>query len=255
MTEGDLPTRHLGEEQSLRTEIELDPDSSLQVMQDHFEGVYGRRNNVFLDSRFNRIGFFTIVLGDLQETVRKNGDKSHLEEAHARIISRIFTIAQGINNVPLLKGMMDKYPLEGCAYCHTTPCSCSEKRPDPDLSWGKDSSQQEWSLKNWQEHLDNLYGEKNRERGIEYIINRLFKETTELTSLEFKIPSTSLTRMEIEEEYSQELADCLAWITASANLLNIGLDEAIVERYGKGCSTCEKGSCECGQRDYNQLRI
>src|SRR5438309_1268243 len=105
---------------------------SLDELEDHFVELYGRRNNVYLPGRMPRINLLNIAIGDLQDTIRKDV-AIYLPIAFARVPSRIFCIANGINNVSIVAGMAEKYPLEACAYCGKFPCACKERRDDPKL--------------------------------------------------------------------------------------------------------------------------
>ncbi|NYT19908.1 MAG: nucleotide pyrophosphohydrolase, partial [Methanosarcinales archaeon] len=47
------------------------------------------------------------------------------------------------------------------------------------------------------------------------------------------------------ENLREELADCCAWIGALANLFDIDLEAAFLEKYPLVCPTCEKNPCIC----------
>jgi len=232
---------------------EITPGVSLPLMQDYFIGLYGRRNNVYLDGRVMRINFLNIAIGDLQDAIRKDADHSTKEIMISRLVSRIFCIAHGINNISVANAMMEKYPPQGCTYCGKFPCSCGERRPEPTLAeWNPQSEQRTWSLKHWQTHLKLLYGEKNEERGTENTLNRLSKEITELLSFEYNVRDND-SMDEIERTYALELADCLAWTIAMANLLNIDLEKVTIDRFGAGCWKCKQNPCVCGKHNLNPV--
>jgi NTP pyrophosphatase (non-canonical NTP hydrolase) len=154
------------------------------------------------------------------------------------------------------QGMAMKYPFDGCSYCKQQECACEEKRPDADLSFGTNpEKQREWSLHDFQDHLKNVYGTKNSQKGIEYINNRLTHEYGEIVSLVKNIPKMNMN--EIEKELQLELADCLAWVIAMANFYNIDLQDEIIKRYGDGCHKCEHDVCACGPHDFfpTELKI
>ncbi len=171
----------------------------------------------------------------------------------SRVVSRIFCVAHGINNVSIAEGMQRKYPSEGCSYCLHKPCHCGERRP-PDVNLGQGSTEAQlgWSLKNWQEHLGALCGSKNREKGLDYILNRLSSEFGELISLEHEL--TEMTMDDFELEYQLELSDSLAWTIAVANVLGIDLQEATVNRY-RNCQVCSQLPCNCSAHSFRQVRI
>lgn len=233
-------------------EIEND-FSSLDKMQEHFSRLYGRRNEVYLPGRTIRIEFFHRGVSDLTDSLRKEANREVLETMFARVVSRIFCIANGINDISLGEGMQRKYPFEGCVYCHSNPCQCQEKRLNADMSWGRNTSPKQWDLRDWQNHLGSLYGEKNRQKGMDYVLNRLSSEVGELISLEHEIPS--MTVDEVELEYQLELADSLAWTMAAANILGIDLQESVIKRYGKACQVCNMNPCSCGAHSFRQVRV
>ncbi|WP_292467923.1 MazG nucleotide pyrophosphohydrolase domain-containing protein [Methanolobus sp.] len=47
------------------------------------------------------------------------------------------------------------------------------------------------------------------------------------------------------DNIKEELADCFAWIGALANLYDIDLEAAFLEKYPDKCPTCRKNPCIC----------
>jgi len=103
-----------------------------------------------------------------------------------------------------------------------------------------------WTLKEWQEHFNNFYGQKNKEKGVEYILNRLFREAGELLALQMMTCRGELSSDKIEEEFALELADIFAWTIAVANFLETDLESAVLKRFGRGCWKCNQNPCVCG---------
>ena len=226
--------------------------SSLDGLQEHFIHLYARRNDIYLPGRATRIDLLHRGIADLNDAIRKEANREVLERMLARVVSRTFCIAHGTNNISVAEGLRKKFPLEGCSYCHKFPCQCGEKRPAPELGWGETFAQEGWSLKDWQNHLNKLYGEKNREKGIDYIVNRLGSESGELISLEHDILDSTMD--DIEQEYQLELADSLAWTIAAANFFGIDIEKATINKYGKGCEKCGSNPCNCGPHSFKQVR-
>jgi NTP pyrophosphatase (non-canonical NTP hydrolase) len=225
--------------------------SSLDKLQEHFIHLYGRRNNIYLPGRTIRIEFFHRGVADLIDAIRKRVDKETIGVMFARLVSRIFCIAHGINNVSVAEGMMRKYPFGGCSHCHAVPCQCGEQRPEADLAWEANISLLKWGLKEWQNHLRKLYGERNKKMGLGYILTRLSGEVGEFISLEHEIPDKTIVKVELA--YQLQLADSLAWTIAPANLLDIDLQNVAVKRYGNGCGACKKNPCNCKAHSFRQL--
>lgn len=225
----------------------------LKDMMGHFFYLYGERNRVFLLGLSERVDFLGLGIGDLQEAIRKEYGPEIVGVALARVIARIFCITEHFFwSLPLIEMLSQKYPENFCSYCQNFPCKCQEKRASATLEPAS-KKQLNWSLKQWQNHLNVLYGERNKKKGIENILNRLFKETTELSSLQMMIPNTDATLDEIEKQFALELADGLAWILAIANFFGIDLEKAVLNRYGKVCWKCHRKPCICTRFNVQQV--
>lgn len=221
---------------------------SLDDLAKHFFFLYGDRNRLYLSGLRKRCDFLIIAVGDLQDAIRKNVPQEILEIALARIVSRIFCIAENFREQRLIEIMIDKYPLTGCSYCHKMPCECQERRSEPILKGRIPKVQLKWSLSDWCRHFDKCYGAKNRSKGIDRMMSRLFKEASELLALELGVSHKThgpLTQQETHYEFHLEMADALAWTIAIANYFKINLEDAVLKRYGDGCWNCHKIPCEC----------
>lgn len=228
---------------------------TLRELQLHFNYLFGRRNRVYMSSRRARIDFLNLAIGDLQEAIRKNTGDDKLGIALARVVSRVFCIAEGFFDLSISEAMSRKYRMEGCSYCNKLPCQCVERRPSPTILDKPDPRQMVWSLRSWCIHFRDLYGEKNREKGIENIINRLFKEISELQSLELEVyGSSEMPIVKIEEEFGFELADAMAWTIATANFYKVDLEKAVWSRYGAGCRKCSQKHCVCGPFNFRPVK-
>lgn len=223
---------------------------NIEQLQQHFCRTYERRNRIFMvNGLFGRIMFLNLAIGDLQEAIRKEFSKEIIATALARVVARIFCVANYFINLQLSQAMVQKYPKKHCSYCQSTPCQCPEKRPEPKLEESILPEQENWDLNQWGSHLNTLYGQRNILRGIEYIINRLSKEISELISLCMGIPNTRSDIKTIELDFALELSDAIAWTIAIANYLEIDLEKAVTDRYGNGCSTCGQEECGCTHFD------
>ena len=47
------------------------------------------------------------------------------------------------------------------------------------------------------------------------------------------------------EELAAEMADVLAWLVTLANIRGIELEEAFLQKYGRGCPNCNAVPCTC----------
>ncbi|TSC72879.1 MAG: hypothetical protein G01um101438_278 [Parcubacteria group bacterium Gr01-1014_38] len=225
---------------------------TLQKLMEHSFSLYARRNRVFLPSLRDRIDYLNLAIGDLQDAIRKEFGRDVLGCAVARIVSRIFCVAEHFWNLPETSGAANpfviatvrKYPRR-CSYCGQSPCACSERHSESQLAQHADPEQLQWTLRQWCAHLDHLYGAMNRKRGLENMLNRLFREISELSSLAMKISRLQIRRDQIEDELALELADALAWTIAIACVLGIDLEDAFTDQYQEGCQICRCHPCEC----------
>ncbi len=224
---------------------------SLDELQTHFAELYGSRNTIYLPDRVSRINFFNLAVGDLHDAVRiADVPPKMMGILLARLPSRIFCLANGMNDTSVARAMAEKYPMDGCAYCHGNPCQCQEKRPNLKLEGIRAGEQLKWRLKDWQNHLSSLYGEKNKQRGTDNTLVRLFKEVCELMSFEYSLPRSAHTQIQLEREYSLELADCMAWSIAAADLLDHDLEKVTLERFWSNCWNCHQKPCICKNFDF-----
>ncbi len=92
----------------------------------------------------------------------------------------------------------------------------------------------------FQELIDRMYSDRDRERGTSGTFMWLIEEIGELASaLGEGTP----------EEKSEEFADVLAWIFTLANVANVDLASALEAKYGSGCPGCGKMICVCNAKD------
>ncbi len=92
----------------------------------------------------------------------------------------------------------------------------------------------------FQELIDRMYSDKDRERGTSGTFMWLIEEIGELASA--LVEGTP-------EEKSEEFADVLAWIFTLANIANVDLASALEAKYGSGCPGCGKMTCVCDAKD------
>lgn len=87
----------------------------------------------------------------------------------------------------------------------------------------------------FQQRMDDIFGEKDRERGLFAAIAHLAEEVGELSQAIRKgSPSSQL----------HELGDVFAWTASIAQQLGLSLEEAAA-RYDGGCPRCESTPCGC----------
>jgi NTP pyrophosphatase (non-canonical NTP hydrolase) len=83
--------------------------------------------------------------------------------------------------------------------------------------------------------MDELYGERDRRRGIDRTFAWFVEEVGELSrALRKGGPG------DVEHEFS----DAFAWLASLANLAGVDLEREL-ERYAEGCPRCGNRPCEC----------
>ena len=95
-------------------------------------------------------------------------------------------------------------------------------------------------IREFQDLIDRMYSDKDRERGSAGTFLWLVEEIGELASA-----VSEGSQADKEEEF----ADVLAWLFTLANVENIDLTAAIAKKYGSGCPGCGKKVCVCNAKD------
>jgi len=90
----------------------------------------------------------------------------------------------------------------------------------------------------FQQLMDDLYGQADRDRGVPSTVAWLCEELGELAQA---------VRKGTVEEQRHELGDVLAWLASLANQLDCSLAEAFA-RYDDGCPRCAATPCACPDR-------
>lgn len=228
---------------------------TLYEHEQHFSAVYGRRNALFLRGIGERIDLLSIGVSDLQDAVRRGRRHDLLSIALARLVSRVFCVVDHFRGgLDLTAAMEEKFPASGCSYCHHLPCQCGDdSRPEATLAAASSDDQRAWSLQRWADHMDAVYGPRNRAKGFEHVITRLFREVEELRVVTLRLPWMDQPADAILHEHALELADVLSWIMTASNVLGVKLGEAVDGRYAGGCTTCHAMLCQC--RHFYRMQI
>ncbi len=226
---------------------------TVDSLQQHFEELFGARDRIYLDERYERIRLFETGIADLFDTLRRDTTPDALNVPFARVVARIFSIANSIDGVRVSEGMMMKFPQGGCAYCHQQPCMCTAFRGEPTLATSLDTEQRSWDLRTWQQYLYSLYGPANAQKGIWFVTTRLAVETNELVAEEDKIRVSAPD--DIRHNYALEIADTMAWTMAAANLLGVDVQTATLLRFGLACPGCLVSPCQCSRHNFEPVKF
>jgi NTP pyrophosphatase (non-canonical NTP hydrolase) len=92
------------------------------------------------------------------------------------------------------------------------------------------------TLRQLQDRVRDLYGEKDARRGVEGTFMWFAEEVGELAAA---------LRGGTHDERVLEFADVLAWLVTLANCSNVDLEEAVARKYGGGCPGCRSAPCTC----------
>lgn len=209
--------------------------------------LYRLRNAMYLRGE-DRSRFLYDGVRYFGKLLRKSEtDKKILAQALASVFSRTCAIADSYIDLPIIDGLCQKYPIQYCAYCTGFPCHCPPNRTAQIQLASVDSQQKQWSIKKWCEHMDQVYGEKNRALGISSMFARLNEEISEAENIQLvEIHNRSLSLTDARRRAAREFADVFAWIFAISAYLELDLDTAVEERYCRNCKRCNGRPCHCG---------
>lgn len=92
----------------------------------------------------------------------------------------------------------------------------------------------------FQQLIDKMYSDKDRERGSAKTFLWFMEEIGEL--------ARSIARKE-HDNLPTEFADVLAWLVTLANVEGIDLEQAVLKKYvQKGCPGCGQVVCKCVEK-------
>ncbi|MGC9317756.1 MAG: MazG nucleotide pyrophosphohydrolase domain-containing protein [Armatimonadota bacterium] len=93
------------------------------------------------------------------------------------------------------------------------------------------------TIREFQRIIDETYGQRDAERGLERTFMWLVEEVGELARA---------LQSEDRERMAAEFSDVLAWLTTTASLAGVDMDEAAA-RFANGCPKCGAIPCECAR--------
>jgi NTP pyrophosphatase (non-canonical NTP hydrolase) len=93
-----------------------------------------------------------------------------------------------------------------------------------------------FSLADLQALIEKMYTAKDQARGVEGTFMWLMEEVGELAAA---------LREGSKAELAAEFADVLAWLATIANVAEIDLQQAVLDKYGNGCPGCGEFVCVC----------
>ena len=90
-------------------------------------------------------------------------------------------------------------------------------------------------LEAFQAHIEAVYGQRDRARGVPATVAWLAEELGELAQA---------VRKGTVEQQHHELGDVLAWLASLANQMGLSCEDAVA-RYAGGCPRCADTPCGC----------
>ena len=97
-----------------------------------------------------------------------------------------------------------------------------------------------------QSHIRRMYHDKDVARGIDGTFMWLIEEVGELASA---------LRGDDRENLAEEFADVIAWLMTIANVAEIDLNQALQNKYGRGCPGCGQLDCQCDLSEKTMTRL
>jgi NTP pyrophosphatase (non-canonical NTP hydrolase) len=92
------------------------------------------------------------------------------------------------------------------------------------------------TLAEFQQLIRRMYLPKDVARGVEGTFMWLMEEIGELAAA---------LRNGTQPERAAEFADVLAWLATIANVVDVDLTAAVMQKYGAGCPGCGRFVCTC----------
>ena len=94
-------------------------------------------------------------------------------------------------------------------------------------------------IREFQKQIEELYGTRDRDRGLYKSFSWLVEEMGELSRA---------LRREDRENLELEIADVTAWLVSVATIVGVDVEDAVKKAYGNGCPRCHETPCGCPVR-------
>ena len=92
-------------------------------------------------------------------------------------------------------------------------------------------------ISEFQEMMRNLYFKRDSQRGIQGTYEWLVDEVAEL--------GEEIKKGTDKQATEKEFADVIAWLASLANIMNIDLQTATLNKYNYKCPKCQQTPCQC----------
>ena len=91
-------------------------------------------------------------------------------------------------------------------------------------------------ISEFQEMMHQLYFHRDSQRGVEGTFDWLVDEVKELGEA---------LKLHDKKALEDEFADVIAWLASLANVLDIDLEKAALNKYAGKCPKCQQSPCQC----------
>lgn len=88
----------------------------------------------------------------------------------------------------------------------------------------------------FQELMHRLYYQRDAQRGVEKTFEWLVEEVAELGEA---------LKVGDKKALENEFADVIAWLASLANITNVNLENAALQKYDGKCPKCRQMPCQC----------
>ena len=230
---------------------ELKEGASLGSVLQFSDRLTRLRNDRYLKTLPQRMTHLSVGGAEILTTFQRVKPESRMREilpdVAATVLLRAMTMLQSLEGREgIIHALKQKYPESGCSYCGLKPCGCEVARPEEKKGAESSEAQNNWSLREWQEHLKSVYGEVNDRRGLNFVCDRLNEEIGEAGAAGLQMDMQPELAEQFRREAISELADTVAWALGVCNAVDTDMEKKFLERYGKGCPNCGQLSCQCG---------
>jgi NTP pyrophosphatase (non-canonical NTP hydrolase) len=219
---------------------------SQRDLEDRLAEIFAPRDEIYLTEIRDRVSDLLVKESFLGDSIRKQKEPLEISRRAGTVYSWLACVARKAG-VSMQSALEAKFPAQ-CAYCGNIPCICQDAtRGGANLPQKTDENAPK-SLRDWQSHLDAMYGANNKspDKGVWFAIFRMMDETNEIMRLELNREQDALGEEALRREFELEIADATAWLIAVCNLLEVDLQGAVIEHYGDGCPNCGGVPCKCG---------
>jgi NTP pyrophosphatase (non-canonical NTP hydrolase) len=95
-------------------------------------------------------------------------------------------------------------------------------------------------ISDFQALIHDQYFDKDNGRGLDATFIWFVEEVGELARA---------LKSDDPQNLREEFADVLAWLASMASIKGINLEQAAIDKYGKGCPRCLNTPCDCAHRE------